>query len=160
MHVCPNPDSYLNTCSSPFYYKTLHNSFQWERAQSKALAYYDPPLPSKTIKLFFLLYQKLSLCFHLALADRGLNSGNKMTSIIWPNPNVSIHTMTVNSSRYSPNPWYAKWEIHFISESNPDLSDLSPSWWSTTYFNIGLDFPNYFTLIILYANSFSSKSHI
>ena len=28
MHVYPNPDSYLKTCFSPFYYKTPHSSFQ------------------------------------------------------------------------------------------------------------------------------------
>ena len=61
MHACPNPDSYLQTCFSPFYYKIPRNSFGGG-AVFKALACCDPPLLGKAIKLFFSpLPQTLSL---------------------------------------------------------------------------------------------------
>ena len=72
MRVCPNPNSYLKTCFSPFYYKLVRNSFGWWGATFfRALACCDPPLPGKATKLFlFHLPKTLCLHFNLAGADR------------------------------------------------------------------------------------------
>ena len=72
MHVYPYPDSYLKTCLSPSFYKTSHNPSQRGHTVSKALAYFDPPLPGKARKLFFSpLLKTLSLPFNSAGAGRG-----------------------------------------------------------------------------------------
>jgi len=75
MHVCPNPESYLKICFSPFYYQIPFNSFQdggrGTYTVFRALARCDAALPGKAIKLFFSpLPNTLSLRFSLAQADR------------------------------------------------------------------------------------------
>ena len=104
MHICPNPDSYLKTSFSPFYYKTPRNSFQRAGGTDfKAFACCDPPLPGKAIKLyFFLLYPKLCLC--VSIQPQRLNSSNasRVTECsIFPAPLPSSALLASSSSSVS-----------------------------------------------------------
>lgn len=97
MYLCPNLDSYLKTCFSSFTIK-LVAVFPWGRGQS--LAYCDPPLPGKAIKLFFPplpLYSAFQFC----TSRQKPNFSNKFWGLIWVLPVGSPKSLSAWSDALS-----------------------------------------------------------
>ena len=98
MHVCPNPDSYLKTCFSPFCYKPPHSSFQWGTPSLRHEAAVTPRLFAWQSKkaIFFSFTQNSVSTFQFGTGRQRLNSSN---------------TTTANPSEGQVTTWTCHWHL-------------------------------------------------
>ena len=130
MHICPNPDSYLKTYFSPFfYYKNSSQFFLKGGTVFRALACYDPLLPGKAIKLFlFSFTQNFASAFQFGTSRQRPNSGNRLTRVWWPQCRKLPWKQSCCEPGLQANSRHGKW---LRREAHPPQRSYTAPWlWS------------------------------